>query len=88
VYIVDVLHPGEQPIFLVEHIDEIDDALAEEALQHWEKHLEFAALAAQKQGTSDVRGWTTTTSPAQSGKCRRIGKSPSDPPMVGHHGGC
>ena len=77
VCIVDVLESGSRPVFLVEHMEKVEDADAKLAPEHMSKRLYFAAAAAKMQGTSSSRNWTNEMSPAQAGKCRRLGKSPT-----------
>ena len=78
VCIVDVLESGNRPVFLVEKMEKVEDADAELAPEHMSKRLYFAAAAAKMQGTSSSRNWTDAVSPANAGKCRRLGKSPTD----------
>ena len=79
VCIVDVLEHGDHPLFLVEHMEKVEDSETTRASEHMGKRIEFAAMSAQMQGTSANRTWTETQSPATAGKCRRIGKAPSSP---------
>ena len=59
-------------------MEKVEDADAELAPEHMSKRLYFAAVAAKMQGTSSSRNWTDAVSPANAGKCRRLGKSPTD----------
>jgi hypothetical protein len=77
VCIVDVLDSGACPVFLVEHMEKVPDLDAVSAPEHMSKRLQFAALAADTQGTSSSLNWTDATSPATAGKCRRLGYAPS-----------
>lgn len=78
VCIVDVLESGNCPEFLVELVEKVEDADAKLAPEHMGRRLHFAAEAAKMQGTSSKRNWTDEVSPAKAGKCRRLGKSPTD----------
>ena len=79
VCIVDVLGSGERPVFLVEHMEKVEDSDAKLAPEHMSKRLHFAAMSVQMQGTSSSRQWTEDMSPASAGKCRKIGRAPSTP---------
>jgi hypothetical protein len=79
VCIVDVLDSGVRPVFLVEHIEKVEDSEAQDAPEHMGKRLTFAAMTAQMQGTSSNRQWTDETNPASAGKCRRLSNAPSTP---------
>ena len=81
VCIVDVLEstPGLPPVFLVEHMEKVDDCDAQSAPEHMSKRVEFACKAAQMQGKNASCHWTEAESPASAGKCKRLGKSPTDP---------
>ncbi len=79
VCIVDVLESGDRPVFLVEHVEKVEDSDAKQAPEHMIKRIHFAAMAAKMQGTSSSRLWTDEMSPASAGKCRRLGKAPSTP---------
>jgi len=81
VAITDVLEEGddEKPrVFLVESVERIEDNGAEEAAENFRKKIQFSALAAKTQGSSAKRKWTDEMSPAMAGKCRRLGKAPTD----------
>ena len=79
VCIVDVLGSGERPVFLVEHMEKVEDSDAKLAPEHMSTGLRFAAMSVQMQGTSSSRQWTEDMSPASAGKCRKIGRAPSTP---------
>jgi hypothetical protein len=79
VCIVDVFESGQGPVFLVEHLQKVEDLQKDFALEHMRKRLNFAAMSAQIQGTSASRTWTDEMSPASAGKCRKIGRAPSTP---------
>ena len=66
------------PFFLVESLEKIPDVEAEVAPDHISRRIQFASLVAKMQGTTKKREWTEETSPAIAGKCRRLGKSPTD----------
>ena len=81
VVIADVLEAGsaeKPPVFLVEALEKISDLEAVAAPDHIRRLIQFAALTAKMQGKSSKREWTEETSPANAGKCRRLGKSPTD----------
>ena len=81
VVIADVLEAGsagKPPMFLVESLEKIPDTESDSAPGHMSRLIHFAALAAKAQGTSSQRKWTEEQSPASAGKCRRLGKSPTD----------
>ena len=81
VVIADVLEAGsaeKPPSFLVESLEKIPDAEGELAPDHISRRIQFASLVAKMQGTTKKREWTEETSPAIAGKCRRLGKSPTD----------
>ena len=81
VVIADVLEEGsaeKPPVFLVESLEKIPDTEKEAAPDHMRRRIQFASLVAQMQGKSKKRDWTEETSPAIAGKCRRLGKSPTD----------
>ena len=81
VTIADVLEAGsadKPPVFLVESLEKIPDADATSAPDHMRRLLYFASLAAKMQGTSSKRLWSEDMSPANAGRCRRLGKSPTD----------
>ena len=81
VVIADVLDPGsaeKPPVFLVESLEKIPPTEADTAPDHIRRLIQFAALTAKMQGKSKKREWTEATSPAIAGKCRRLGKSPTD----------
>ena len=91
VTIVDVLGAGradKPPVFLVESVDTIPNAEAELAPDCMRCDIYFASLTAKMQGTSAKREWTEDTSPANAGKCRRLGKSPTDAPVDKHEPSC
>jgi hypothetical protein len=77
--IVDVLESGENPQFLVENLQKVDDCNVTLAQEHMNKRIMFAAKTAQVQGSNASRQWTEQVSPASAGKCRKIGKAPSTP---------
>ena len=81
VTITDVLEAGsaeKPPVFLVESLEKIPDTEALSAPDHMRRLIYFASLTAQMQGTRSQRVWTEDVSPANAGKCRRLGKSPTD----------
>ena len=81
VSIADVLEDGgndKQSVFLVESVEKIPDTDAPCAPDHMRRLIYFASLTAKMQGTSSKREWTEDMSPANAGKCRRLGKSPTD----------
>ena len=80
VLIADVLEEGsaDKPaVFLVGSLQKIPDSEAEAAPDHIRRLIHFASLAAKIQGKCSERGWTDETSPANAGKCRRLGKAPT-----------
>ena len=82
VVITDVLEEGsaeKHPLFLVESLEKIPDADAETAPDHIRRRIQFASLVSKTQGTAKKKkDWTEETSPAIAGKCRRLGKSPTN----------
>ena len=81
VTISDVLIPasdGHPATFLAESIDKVSDDEAAAAPEHFRRMIHFTALAADQQGSKQSAGWTEDISPANAGKCRRVGKSPTD----------
>ena len=81
VAITDVLEAGsadKPPVFLVDSIEKITDKDSASAPDHMRRLIYFASLTAKMQGASVKRAWTEDVSPAMAGKCRRLGKSPSD----------
>ena len=81
VVIADVLEPGsaeKPPVFLVEFLERIPDTEAMVAPEHMRRLIHFASLTAKMQGSNPQKEWTEETSPANAGKCRRLGKSPTD----------
>ena len=81
VVIADVLEAGsaeKPPVFLVESLEKVPDTEAEAAPDHIRRRIQFASLVAKMQGKNKKRDWTEATSPAIAGKCRRLGKSPTD----------
>ena len=81
VTIADVLEDGSgqnPPVFLVESVEKIRDIDAPAAPDHMRRLIYFASLTAKMQGASSKREWTESISPANAGKCRRLGKSPTD----------
>ena len=81
VLIADVLEAfsADKPaVFLVESLQKIPDSEAEAAPDHIRRLIHFASFAAKIQGKCSERGWTDETSPANAGKCRRLGKSPTN----------
>ncbi len=59
-------------------MEKVPDTEAEAAPDHMRRRTQFASLVAKLQGKSKTRDWTEDTSPAIAGKCRRLGKSPTD----------
>ena len=81
VVIVGVLEPGsaeKPPVFLVESLERIPDTESAVAPEHMRRRIYFASLAAKIQGSKEKKVWTEQTSPANAGKCRRLGKPPID----------
>ena len=81
VTIIDVLEYGsaeKPPVFLVEYVEKVADEDAQSAPEHMLRRIYFASRASKMQGTSSTRDWTETMSPAIAGKCRRLGRSPTD----------
>ena len=81
VTIIAVLESGsaEKPfVFLVEYLEKVPDSDAQSAPEHMRRRIYFASQAAKMQGTSSDRKWSEDMSPANAGKCRRLGKSPTD----------
>ena len=81
VVIADVLEPGsadKPPVFLVESLERIPDTEATVAPEHMRRLIFFASLTAKMQGSKERTVWTDQTSPANAGKCRKLGKSPTD----------
>ena len=81
VTIADVLEAGsseKHPVFLVESVEKIPDNDAPCAPDNMRRLIYFASLTAKMQGTSTKREWTEDMSPVNAGKCRRLGKSPTD----------
>ena len=81
VAIADVLEAGsaeKPPVFFVESLEKVPDTEAEVAPDHIRRRIQFASLVAMVQGKNKKRDWAETTSPAIAGKCRRLGKSPTD----------
>ena len=80
VVIADILEVGsadKPPVFLVESLEKIPDAEADTAPDHIRRLIHFASLTAKMQGKSSTRQWTDDMSPANAGKCRRLGKAPT-----------
>ena len=69
------------PTFLAESIEKLSEEEANDAPEHLRRMIHFAALAADQQGSKKTGGWTEDISPANAGKCRRLGKSPTDEPL-------
>ena len=81
VVIADVLERGsadKPPVFLVESLERIPDAEATVAPEHMRRLIFFASRTAKMQGSKERTVWTEETSPANAGKCRKLGKSPTD----------
>ena len=81
VVIVGAREPGsveKPPAFLVESLERIPDTEAMVAPEHMRRLIYFASLTAKMQGSKEHRVWTEETSPANAGKCLRLGKSPTD----------
>ena len=81
VVIADVLERGsaeKPPVFLVESLERIPDAEATAAPEHMRRLIFFASLTAKMQGSKERTVWTEETSPANAGKCRKLGKPPTD----------
>lgn len=80
VVIADILEVGsaDKPtVFLVESLEKIPDADADAAPDHIRRLIHFASLTAKIQGKNATRQWTDDFSPANAGKCRRLGKAPT-----------
>ena len=80
VTIADVLEPGsvdKPPVFLVDALEKIPEPDAADAPDHMRRCVLFAALIAKTQGQSSERCWTEELSPANAGKCRKLGKAPT-----------
>ena len=85
VTISDVLTPasdGHPATFLAESIDKVSEDEATAAPEHLRRTIHFAALAADQQGSRKSGSWTEDISPANAGKCRRLGRSPTDEPLA------
>ena len=54
------------------------DTEADAAPDHMRRRIQLASLVAKMQGKIKKRDWTEATSPAIGGRCRRLGKSPTD----------
>ena len=81
VVIADVLESGradKPPVFLVDSLERIPDSEAAVAPEHMRRLIYFASLTAKMQGNKEHKAWTEQTSPASAGKCRRLGKSPTN----------
>ena len=81
VVIADVLEPAsaeKPPVVLVESLERIPDTESAAAPEHMRRLIYFASLTAKMQGSKEQTVWTELTSPANVGKCRRLGKSPTD----------
>ena len=48
------------------------------APQHMRRRIQFASLAAQVQGKNKKREWTEEMNPAIAGKCRKLGRAPTN----------
>ena len=82
--IADILEDGsagKPPVFLVESLARIPSSEAEAAPDHMRRRIQFASLAAKVQGKSKKREWTEEVNPAIAGKCRRLGKAPTNENM-------
>ena len=85
VTITDVLEAGsadKPPVFLVDMLQKIVDGDSKSAPDHIRRLIYFASLTTKMQGTGVTRAWTDDVSPSIEGKCRRLGKSPSDVPLT------
>ena len=81
VVIADVLEAGsaeKPPVFLVESLEKVPDTETEAAPDHMRRRIQFASLVAKMQGKNKTRDWTEKPAPPIAGKCRRLGKSPTD----------
>lgn len=79
VTIADILEDkGAEKVLLCESIEKIPTGDAESATRNFNRTIYFASLAAKAQGTKRNQVWTEEHSPANAGKCRRLGKSPTD----------
>lgn len=81
VIITDVLEPGsaQKPaVLLADHVEKIPPEEFGVAPSNFGRMITMASLVAKAQGSSHQRVWTETHSPANAGKCRRLGKSPTD----------
>ena len=82
--IVDILEEGsagKPPVFLVESLSKLDDDEAVKAPEHMSRRIQFAAQATAVQGKNKNRDWTEETDPAIAGKCRKLGRAPTDKPL-------
>ena len=81
VTIVDILEDGSNgkpPVFLVDSLEKVPDDQSLTVPEHMRTFIHFASPTAKTQSTSSKRAWTEDMSPANAGKCRRLGKSPTD----------
>ena len=58
---------------------EIIAKLKENDIQHFV--VDHNRGSAKQQGSKERKGWTEETSPANAGKCRKLGKAPTDEPL-------
>ena len=82
--IVDILEEGsagKPPVFLVESLSRIPIWEADVAHEHMRRRIQFASLAAKVQGKNKKRDWTEDTNPAIAGKCRKLGRAPTNTPL-------
>ena len=79
--IADILEEGsaeKPPVFLVESLTRLTPDEASDAPQHMKRRIQFASLAAQVQGKNNKREWTEDMNPAIAGKCRKLGRAPTN----------
>ena len=72
---------GKPTLFLVESLSKLDDDEAVKAPEHMRRRIQFAAQATAVQGKNKNRDWTEETNPAIAGKCRKLGRAPTDKPL-------
>ena len=88
--IVDILEEGsagKPTLFLVESLSKLDDDEAVKAPEHMSRRIQFAAQATAVQGKNKNRDWTEETNPAIASKCRKLGRAPTDVPLMGYEFG-
>ena len=87
IVISDILQPAtaEMPaVFLVDSIEKVDAEAMGTSPGHLARVIQFAKKVAESRHRSEAAGglpcmlWTDERSPASLGKCRRLGKAPTD----------